>query len=375
MITFGSQSINKSDYRALKSVIFSEWLTMGPKIEQFESEISKVCGAENFVVTSGTAALHCAYAAIGLESGDEVITPPITFIATQSTAMQFGARIKFCDIDSKTGNMDPNLVKNLINEKTKAITVVDFAGHPADLDAFRKICDEYGLFLIEDAAHSIGSLYKNRPVGSIADLTTFSFFPTKNFTTGEGGAVSSTNSTLLDLARKFGRQGLVRDPDKFRYNPDGRWHQEVHKIGLNYRLPDILCSLGISQIKRIHKFKKVRNEIFSYYNDELKDISEIQLPFKEEFADPMWHLYPVRVKDGTRNRFYEYLWDFGIRAQVNYVPAYFHPIFQENGYRKGLCPISEEFYKEEISLPIHPNLTQKNLNKIVKVTKRYFGYL
>jgi dTDP-4-amino-4,6-dideoxygalactose transaminase len=251
---------------------------------------------------------------------------------------------------------------------------VDFAGHPADLDAFRKICDEYGLFLIEDAAHSIGSLYKNRPVGSIADLTTFSFFPTKNFTTGEGGAVSSTNSALLDLARKFGRQGLVRDPNKFKNNSDGRWHQEVHKIGLNYRLPDILCSLGISQIKRINKFKKIRNEIFSFYNDELNGISEIQLPFKEEYADPMWHLYPIRVKDGTRNKFYEYLWDFDIRVQVNYVPAYFHPVFQENGYKKGLCPISEEFYKEEISLPIHPNLTKKDLNKIVKVTKRYFGY-
>lgn len=374
MIQYGRHSISKSDYRKIKSVLYSDWLTIGPKVEEFEQEISKICGAENFVVTSGTAALHCAYAAIGLEPGDEVITPPITFIATQSTAMQFGARIKFCDIDSKTGNMDPNLVKSLINEKTKAITVVDFAGHPADLDAFRKICDEYGLFLIEDAAHSIGSLYKNRPVGSIADLTTFSFFPTKNFTTGEGGAVSSTNSALLDLARKFGRQGLVRDPNKFKNNSDGRWHQEVHKIGLNYRLPDILCSLGISQIKRINKFKKIRNEIFSFYNDELNGVSEIQLPFKEEYADPMWHLYPIRVKDGTRNKFYEYLWDFDIRVQVNYVPAYFHPVFQENGYKKGLCPISEEFYKEEISLPIHPNLTKKDLNKIVKVTKRYFGY-
>ena len=373
MIQYGKQSISKSDYKAIKNVLSSNWLTIGPKVEEFEEEIFKICGTENFVVTSGTAALHCAYAAIGLKPGDEVITPPITFIATQSTAMQFGAKIKFCDIDEKTGNMDPNLVEGLINKNTKAITVVDFAGHPAEIDTFRKICDKYNLFLIEDAAHSIGSLYKNRPVGSLADLTTFSFFPTKNFTTGEGGAVSSKNSELLDKARKFGRQGLVRDPIKFKSSPDGRWHQEVHKIGLNYRLSDILCALGISQIKRIQKFKSRRSEIFDFYNEELKNISKIQLPFKEDNVDPMWHLYPIRVKDGTRNEFYEYLWDFDIRVQVNYVPAYFHPIFQDLGYSKGLCPVSEKFYMEEISLPIHPSLSQKDLNKIIRVIKQYFN--
>ena len=373
MIQYGKQSINKSDYKAIKNVLSSNWLTIGPKVEEFEEEIFKICGTENFVVTSGTAALHCAYAAIGLEPGDEVITPPITFIATQSTAMQFGAKIKFCDVDEKTGNMDPKLVEGLINKNTKAITVVDFAGHPAEIDTFRKICDKYNLFLIEDAAHSIGSLYNNQPVGSLADLTTFSFFPTKNFTTGEGGAVSSKNSELLDKARKFGRQGLVRDPIKFKNSPDGRWHQEVHNIGLNYRLSDILCALGISQIKRIQKFKSRRAEIFDFYNEELKNISQIQLPFKEDNVDPMWNLSPIRVKDGTRNEFYEYLWDFDIRVQVNYVPAYFHPIFQDSGYSKGLCPVSEKFYMEEISLPIHPSLSQKDLNKIIRVIKQYFN--
>ena len=373
MISYGRQTIDKSDWRAIKSVVYSDSLTIGPKVEEFEEEIFKICGAENFVVTSGTAALHCAYAAIGLEPGDEVITPPITFIATQSTAMQFGAKIRFCDVDEKTGNMDPRLVEGLNNQNTKAIAVVDFAGQPAEIDTFRRICDKYNLFLIEDAAHSIGSLYKNQPVGSLADLTTFSFFPTKNFTTGEGGAVSSKNSELLDKARKFGRQGLVRDPIKFKSSPDGRWHQEVHKIGLNYRLPDILCALGISQIKRIQKFKSRRSEIFDFYNEELKNISEIQLPFKEDNVDPMWHLYPIRVKDGTRNEFYEYLWDFDIRVQVNYVPAYFHPIFQDLGYSKGLCPVSEKFYMEEISLPIHPSLSQKDLNKIIRIIKQYFN--
>lgn len=366
--------MDKSDFRAIKSVLKSNWLTIGPKVEEFEKEITRICGAENFVVTSGTAALHCAYAAIGLKAGDEVITPPITFVATQSTAMQFGAKIRFCDIDTKTGNMDPNLAEDLITDKTKAITVVDFAGNPADLDAFRRICDKHGLFLIEDAAHSIGSLYKGKPVGSIADLTTFSFFPTKNFTTGEGGAVSSTNASLLDLARKFGRQGLVRDPEKFKNKVDGRWHQEVHKIGINYRLSDILCALGVSQIKRIQRFKQILNNIFDFYGENLNDISEIRLPVRESYADPMWHLYPVRIKNGMRNSFYEYLWKFDIRVQINYVPAYFHPVFSENGYSKGLCPVAEKFYEEEISLPIHPDLTKRDLNKIVKVTKQFFGH-
>ena len=374
MIQYGRQSLNRSDFRAIKSVLNSDWLTLGPKVEEFEAGITKICGAESFVVTSGTAALHCAYAAIGIKPGDEVITPPITFVATQATAMQFGAKIRFCDIDTKTGNMDPNFVEDLITDKTKAITVVDFAGHPADLDAFRRICDKHGIFLIEDAAHSIGSFYKGKPIGSIADLTTFSFFPTKNFTTGEGGAVSSTNANLLDLARKFGRQGLVRDPAKFKNMVDGRWHQEVHKIGINYRLSDILCALGISQIKRIQRFKQIRNSIFSFYSENLKDIAEIQLPVRESYADPMWHLYPIRIKNGMRNRFYEYLWEFDIRVQVNYVPAYFHPVFSENGYTKGLCPVAEQFYDEEISLPMHPDLTKRDLNKIVEVTKQFFSH-
>lgn len=374
MIQYGKQSLNRQDYKAIKKVLDSAWLTIGPKVEEFESEISKICGADVFVVSSGTAALHCAYAAINIGPSDEVITPPMTFVATQSTAMHFGAKIKFCDIDSKTGNMDPVLAEQLINENTKAITVVDYAGQPADMDAFRNLCDKYDLFLIEDAAHSLGSTYKTVPVGSLADLTTFSFFPTKNITTGEGGAVASTNKELLDVAKKFGRQGLVRDPNKFISDSDGRWHQEVHKIGLNYRLPDLLCALGVSQIQRIEHFKEIRRKIFSFYTEQLKDIIEIELPFKAEDSDPMWHLYPVRVKDGRRNEFYEYLWANDIGVQVNYVPAYFHPVFQEIGYKRGLCPVSEKFYYEEISFPIHPDLTKTELKKVVKVTKRFFEY-
>jgi len=371
VISYGRHSINKSDVKSVARTLNSEWLTIGPLVSKFESKISEIISMECFVVSSGTAALHCAYAAIDLKPGDEVITPPITFIATQSTAMHFGAKIVFCDVDSKTGNMDYNLVEALITNKTKAITVVDYAGHPAHLREFRKIADKYNLFLIEDAAHSLGSKYFNLPVGSFADLTTYSFFPTKNITTGEGGAVASNNSILLDKARKFGRQGLIKDKSKFIYTADGPWHQEVHKIGLNYRLPDILCALGISQIGRINEFKNKRQKIFDMYTSELCNEPLIELPVKEEFADPFWHLFPIRIKGGLRDQLFKNLWENNIFVQVNYVPAYFHPVFMQSGYNRGICPIAETFYSQEISLPLHSELKKKEIKLIIRIIREF----
>ena len=371
MISYGRHSINRSDAKSMRRVLKSEWLTLGPQIQEFEEKISRLIQSESFVVSSGTAALHCAYAAINLSPGDEIITPPNTFVATQAAAMHFGAKIVFCDIDKRTGNIDHSLIENLITKETKAITVVDFAGQSADLDEIRKLTDRYGLYFIEDAAHSLGSKYKLQPIGSIADLTTFSFFPTKNITTAEGGAVAAKDPILLDKARKFGRQGMIKDPNRFLCTPDGPWHQEVHEIGLNYRLPDLLCALGISQIARINDFKIARQEIFNYYFSELNGIELIELPFRESFADPVWHLFPIKVNNGLRNKLHKYLLDNDIYAQVNYVPAYYHPVFQKMGYKRGLCPISEEFYQEELSLPIHPGLKRKELRKIVKVIKNF----
>ena len=251
MIPYGRQSISDEDIAAVVASLKSDWLTTGPLVTEFETALEKVVGAPCITVSSGTAALHCAYAAIGLGPGDEVITPPITFIATQATAALFGATIVFVDVQTDTANIDPIAVEAAITPRTKAIVAVDYAGHPADLDELREIADRHSIYLIEDAAHSIGSTYKGRPIGSIADITTFSFFPTKNMTTSEGGAIASINPVLLEKAKRFSRQGLVRKETEFKIDNQGAWHQEVHEFGLNYRLPDVLCALGISQLKRL----------------------------------------------------------------------------------------------------------------------------
>ena len=344
-----------------------DFLTTGPLVEHFELALEKVVGAPTTVVSSGTAALHCAYAAIGIEPGDEIITPPITFIATQATAAVMGAKIVFADVQPDTANIDPKAVEAAITPKTKAIVAVDYAGHPADMDELRVIADKYGIYLIEDAAHSIGSIYRNRPVGSLADITTFSFFPTKNLTTAEGGAVASQNPELLEKARRFSRQGLVRDASKFKISGQGAWHQEVHEYGLNYRLPDVLCALGLSQLQRLAEFKKKRSEIFETYSNALLGNLEITLPLKREYVDPTWHLFPIRVPAEMRMSVFTELRSQGIGVQVNYLPAYFHPVFDSKKYPIGLCPVAEKFYSEEISLPIHFGLSNKDQEIIVKI--------
>jgi dTDP-4-amino-4,6-dideoxygalactose transaminase len=352
MIPYGRQSINDDDISAVVQALKSDFLTTGPLVELFESEIEKVAGAPCLVVSSGTAALHCAYAAIGIQPGDEVITPPITFIATQATAALLGAKIIFADIQLETGNIDPRAVEAAITPRTKAIVAVDYAGQPADLDELRGIADKYGIYLIEDAAHSIGSSYKERPVGSIADITTFSFFPTKNLTTAEGGAVASIHPELLNKARRFARQGLIRDAGEFQIKTEGPWHQEVHEFGLNYRLPDVLCALGISQIKRIDYFKLKRTELFEKYKEALSGIPTIQLPQATPNTNPMWHLYPLRVPIEKRESIYESLRSNGVGVQVNYLPAHWQPVFGKIRESDRSLMNSEKFYKSEISLPM-----------------------
>jgi dTDP-4-amino-4,6-dideoxygalactose transaminase len=365
MIPYGRQSINQEDIEAVTKALTGDFLTTGPLVDKFEIALEEVVGAPCVSVTSGTAALHCAYAAIDLHPGDEVITPPLTFIATQATAALFGAKIVFVDILDSTGNIDPTLVERAITSKTKAIVAVDYAGQPADLDELRHLADKYHIYLIEDAAHSIGSTYKSRVVGSIADITTFSFFPTKNLTTAEGGAVASIKPELLQKARRFSRQGLVRNPQEFRIKNQGQWHQEVHEFGINYRLPDVLCALGISQLSRINTFKTMRSDLFHRYTKGLAEVPDLVLPHVNSFNNVMWHLFPIRVPTASRETIFNSLRDKKILVQVNYLPAYRHPVFAKYGFREGDFPVSDNFYAGEISLPMFPDLSHKKQDFII----------
>lgn len=368
MIPYGRQSINDLDIDAVARVLRSDWLTTGPMVNQFEKNLTNFVGAECITVSSGTAALHAAYVAIGLKDGDEVITPPLTFVATQATAVMCGAVVKFADILPETGCIDPISVASLITSKTKAIVTVDFAGHPSELEELKRIATENGIYLIEDAAHSLGSIYREKNVGTIADITTFSFFPTKNIATGEGGAIASPHENLLKNAREFSRQGLIRDESAFQITTEGPWHQEVHRIGLNYRLPDILCALGISQLERINEFKTKRREIFEAYCELLYGIDEIILPTVKDYVDPMWHLFPIRVPREKRRKLFDFLRANGVLVQVNYLPAFMHPVFRFPKDRYSDFPNSLDYYAREISLPIFSDLTfdqVKNISNLV----------
>jgi dTDP-4-amino-4,6-dideoxygalactose transaminase len=371
-IPYGRQSISWKDKRAVWKALGSDFLTTGPLVEKFENKISELTESRQRAVsvTSGTAALHIAYSAIGIHAGDEVITSPLSFIATASTASVLGAKVVFADIQEDTGNIDPDNVSSLVSSKTKAVTAVDYAGHPADLDELSAVTKKNNLYLIEDAAHSIGSTYKGKPVGSQADLVAFSFFPTKNLTTAEGGALSGNNPEIIEASRRYRAHGLVRDREHFQVSNQGDWHQEVHAFGLNYRLPDVLCALGISQLSQISKFKTQRAQIFNRYVEGFRDVEAIRAPGVRSYVDPMWHLFPIRVQAHRRRKIFDYLRSKGVMVQVNYLPIYWHPVYRDLGYKRGLCPIAESYYESEISLPMYSNLTRSNQDKVIELVRK-----
>ncbi|MFF4598404.1 DegT/DnrJ/EryC1/StrS family aminotransferase [Amycolatopsis sp. NPDC001319] len=373
-LPYGRQSVTDDDIAAVTEVLRGDWLTTGPAVARFEADLALHTGGVPAVaVTSGTAALHVAYAAAAVGPGDEVVASPMTFVATAATAALHGAKVVFADVEPDTGNLSVAAAAAAVTSRTKVVAAVDYAGHPAELDALAEVAHNAGALLLEDAAHSVGGSWQGRPVGSLADLTTFSFFPTKNLTTAEGGAVVTASPELLGRAQAFRNHGLVRDKTKQRYPDEGGWHQEVHEFGLNYRLPDVLCALGSSQLTRLAEFKKRRAEIHARYNAALADVDGVLTPPARPGADPVWHLYPLRVLDGHRRALFDHLRGLGIGVQVNYIPAYWHPVFEDLGYRRGLCPNAEAYYEQELSLPLFPSLTDADVDRVVDGVRSFFG--
>ncbi|MDQ7991054.1 MAG: aminotransferase class I/II-fold pyridoxal phosphate-dependent enzyme [Propionicimonas sp.] len=374
MLPYGRQSISEADIEAVAAVLRGDWLTTGPVVAEFEARLGALAGGHRAVTcTSGTAALHIGYAAAGVGPGDEVVCTPMTFVATASAASILGAKVVFADVAEDTALLDPAAVAAAVGPRTRVVAAVDYAGQPADYDALQPIADSVGALTLADAAHSIGGTAGGRPVGDLADITTLSFFPTKNITTGEGGAAVFRDPSLGRRAHEFHFIGLVRDPDRFRITDEGPWHQEVHELGLNYRLTDVACALGLSQLSRLEQFKRRRAEIVSRYDAALSGMDGLRLLGRRPDTDPTWHLYPVRVLGGRRREVYERMRAAGIGVQVNYIPVYWHPVYQDLGHRRGECPNAEAFYAEELSLPLFPDLTDTDVDRIIHTIDKVLG--
>jgi UDP-4-amino-4,6-dideoxy-N-acetyl-beta-L-altrosamine transaminase len=374
VLPYGRQSVSDDDVAAVVAVLRGDWLTTGPAVDAFEAAISQATGGHPVVsCTSGTAALHIAYAALGVGPGDEVVTTPMTFVATASCASVLGATVRFADVDPASGLIDPAAVDELVGDRTRVVAAVDYAGHPCDYASLQAIADRVGAVTLADAAHSIGGTVDDRPVGDLADVTTFSFFPTKNLTTAEGGAVTAKDPAVVARAREFHNIGLVRDADRLQVRDQGAWHQEVHAFGLNYRLTDVGCALGLSQLRRLPEFARRRTEIKARYDVALAGIAGLGIPPQQPGTAPVWHLYPVRVLDGRRREVFERMRAAGIGVQVNYLPVYWHPVYADLGYRRGMCPNAEAFYEQQLSLPMFPDLTDAQVDQVVGTLTTILG--
>lgn len=373
MIPYGKQTLDQNDKNAVLEILEQNtYLTTGPVVNQFEQKVCDYVGS-NFgvAVNSGTAALHCAAFAAGIQKDDEVIVSSISFVASSNVVLYLAGKPIFCDIDQETLNIDVLQIEKLITNKTKAIIMVDMCGQPCDYDEIRKICDKYKLILIQDAAHSLGASYKNMKVGSYSDITCFSFHPVKNITTCEGGMMVTNNEKYYQKAKSFRSHGVSRD--YLTREKSNSHYYEMNDLGFNYRIPDVLCALGISQMDKLESFIKRRNEIANYYNTNFKNNINI-IPLKNKYFCA-YHIYIIKLNlkniKKSRDTVFKELKESKIGVNVHYLPIYLHPYYQNLGYQEGLCPISESVYESMITLPCYPLLKDEELiyicNKINEI--------
>ena len=365
-LPYGRQHISEEDVRHVVEALRSDFLTTGPVVPRFERELARHTGTTCAVaVNSGTAALHTAYYAAGLQAGEEIVTSPLTFLATANAARYLGAGVRFVDVEPDTGNLDPQAVRAAIGERTRLIVPVDYAGHPADYDPISDIAERAGLTVVTDAAHSLGGAYHGRPVGTLAALSAVSFHPVKAVTTGEGGAVVTRDDELAHRARLFRNHGMERAPDRLSQD-EGPWYYEMQALGFNYRITDLQCALGLSQLTRLDAFLARRREIAAAYNEAFSAVEGLRLPAQRPDVAHAWHLYVVRVEEPQRRRaFFERLREQGLGVQVHYIPVYWQPYYQALGYRRGLCPQAEDFYARAVSLPIFPGMSDANVARVI----------
>lgn len=363
-IPYGRQTIDDDDIAAVVDVLHSDWLTTGPAVERFETDICAYTGARHGVaVSNGTAALHAAMFALNIGPGDEVIVPPMTFAASANCILYQGGTPVFADVDAATLLIDPAAVEAAITPRTKAIIAVDYAGQPCDWDALRAIADRHHLALVADGCHALGASFKGRKVGTLADITVFSFHPVKHITTGEGGMAVTNDERLAARMRAFRGHGITTTASQ--REKSGAWFYEMTELGYNYRITDFQCALGSSQLKKLNAWIDKRNELAQAYEAALAGQDSIR-PLKcREDVRHAYHLYVVRTPG--RDALFHHLRANGIGANVHYVPVHLHPYYRNVvGTREGLCPVAEAAYRDILTLPLWPGMTEKDISYIIQ---------
>lgn len=375
-IPYARQWIDRRDEDEVIGALRSDFLTQGTRVGEFERAVASYCDARYAVaVNSGTSALHIAARASGLGARDEGITSPITFVASANCLLYCGARPVFADIETETGCVDPAAVSDAVTSRTRAIIPVHYAGLPCDMKELSKIAKRKKIIIIEDACHALGAVYRNSKIGSCrySDMTVFSFHPVKHITTGEGGMVLTNDKKLYERLLILRSHGITKDPALMRQR-HGPWYYEMIDLGHNYRITDLQCALGMSQLRRSFRFLERRRMIAKTYSKLLSGCAGIELPEEPAERRSAWHLYCVRTRGGSavRKRLVEHLHRRGIGAQVHYIPVYWQPYYRKLGYKRGICPRAEAFYGQEISLPLYPLLRDKDVRYVADSVISFF---
>ena len=376
LLPYGHQSIDEEDISSVVDVLRSDWITTGPKVAEFEEAFASRVGVRHAVsFSSGTAALHAAAHAAGLKPGDEAITTPMTFCATANCVLYEGATPVFADVCPDTLNINPEQIKARITEKTRVIIPVDYAGHPADLDPIKELASDRDLLVIEDACHALGAKYRGRNVGGICDMTVFSFHPVKHITTGEGGMVATNDDELAAKLLRFRNHGI--EGDARQRQAKGQWYYEMVDLGYNYRLTDIGCALGLSQLRRLDDNLSRRTEIAGCYNAAMRDLPGIILPVVRPGASSAWHLYPVRFDCAAlsvgRKEIFAALRAENIGVNVHYIPVHIHPYYRQRfGYHGSEYPVAETAYDTLISLPMFHGMTDQDAKDVINAMRKVF---
>ncbi|MBQ9490892.1 MAG: UDP-4-amino-4,6-dideoxy-N-acetyl-beta-L-altrosamine transaminase [Lachnospiraceae bacterium] len=378
-IYYGRQCVEQDDVDAVVATLTSPLITCGPRVQEMERRLCEVTGAKYAVgVSNGTAALHLAAMAAGFGPGDEVIVSSITFAASANCVRYCGATPVFADIENDTYNIDPECIKKLITPRTKGVVAVDFTGQAVKLDEIRAICKEHGLILIEDAAHAIGTKYKGQPVGSLADMTCFSFHPVKTVTCGEGGAITTNDEKLYRHLMRLRTHGITRDMSEMANPSDALWYNEQVELGFNYRLTDFQAAMLCSQLKKLQKFSDRRKEIAAIYDKVFSEMPEIQVQREIPESDTTRHLYVLRLHleklTCNRRQFFDALYAENVCPQVHYLPVYWHSYYEKLGYQKGLCPNAEAYYESSMSIPLYYSLSDEEVQDVIHAVKKVIAY-